>query len=384
MRISVFAALSAICLVLASSSSMGLPDVALAEWKEETRPCDVARWAILPQPIFEFQVGEPTDPQQTGYFSYGPPEPSPKDFTAVANWGDGTTSPATVEGAGVGNCYKVSTPGHAYSGAGSYPFSFMVHDDSTGLDHTLARATFHIYSLVPSLIGGPSSRTIHAIVGVSWSGVVGEFSSEAYVENASYPYTAQIEWGDGGGMTQGTISVQNHKTFTVTGSHIYAQPLSEEVTVLLSTNGKLLGKWPASSVTAAPRLNSGGPLFARPRLVRRAILASIPAAHGPLYEIVFRLKRELPLTQSGQVEASVGIYSQSSPVARLDAVGADRCYVARVDGIGGHKLKLGGSYPFTITPGEESVARGDGHALLRKFASFKRLRRAARRYLGCA
>lgn len=384
MRISVFAALSAICLVLAASAGMGLPDVALAEWKEETWPCDVARGAILPQPIFEFQVGEPTDLQQTGYFSYGPPEPSPKDFTAVANWGDGTTSSATVEGGGVGNCYEVSTPGHAYSSAGSYQFSFAVHDDSTGLDHTLAPATFHIYSLVPSLIGGPSSRTIHAIVGESWSGAVGEFSSEAYVENASFPYTAQIEWGDGGEVTQGTISVQNHKTFTVTGSHTYAQPLSGAVTVLLLSNGKLLGKWPASSVTAGPRPNSGGPLFARPRLVRRAILASIPAAHGPLYEIVFRLQQELPLTQLGQVEASVGIYGQGSPVARLDSADADRCYVARVNGIGGHKLKLGGSYLFTITPGKESVVRGDGHALLHKFASFKRLRRAARRQLGCA
>lgn len=149
----------AICLLAGQSTIALLPEVAAAEWTEDSRPCDVAPWAILPQSILSWEVGEPVVPT-TGYFTYGEtPEEGPpaSDFTATADWGDGTTVTATVEAGSVGDCYAVSVPTHAYTSVGTYPFSYTVHDIKTGLDHTLGATELHIWSEIPSLLGGPST-----------------------------------------------------------------------------------------------------------------------------------------------------------------------------------------------------------------------------------
>jgi len=369
-----------ITLLLGQSAIVVLPEIASAEWTEESRPCDVGPGAILPQPVLRFRVGEPALPP-TGYFTYDRPSPPPpSDFTAIANWGDGTTSPAAVEELGVSDCYGVSAPGHTYANTGAYPFSYTVHDSKTGLDHTLGATNLHAWSEIPLLLGGPSSRTINATVGTSWSGVVGEFSDEGTV-NPSYPYTAQIEWGDGEHSTSGTISTQGGgNTLAVSGSFTYARPFRGTINVLIWHNAQLLGTWTTSSVDVAG--------VATPPALRfrgQPILAAIPRAGGaPVYEIVFRVNQPLPQTSSGHVEALLETSGRTSPISHLGAHGTSTCYVARTNGIGQRKPKLGARYPFTLAIDANSVTRDSGQALLREFASLNRMRGAARRQLGCA
>lgn len=374
----------AICLLVGQSAIALLPEVAAAEWTEDTRPCDVAPWATLPAPQLWFQVQEPAMPP-TGYFTYDETEAPPlSDFTATADWGDGTTVTATVEAGSVGDCYAVSVPTHAYTSVGTYPFSYTVHDIKTGLDHTLGATELHIWSEIPSLLGGPSTRTIRSTVGTLWSGVVGEFSYEG-TANSSYPYDAQIEWGDGEPSTPGTISPQSNHTFTVSGSFTYARPFSGSVSVLLRNGTRLLGTWTTSNVevkvVAVPDLTPPIPV----RLRGQPILAAIPrASRAPVYEIVFRTNQPLPQTSSGHVEALIEAHGQANPVNNLASRGASTCYMARTSGISKRELKLRARYPFTLAIDAGLVERDSGHALLRPFASLERMRRVASRQLGCS
>src|SRR5271169_398477 len=102
---------TATCLLLGAGAIALLPAVASADWAEASRPCNVAEWAIIPAPETLFQVGEAAVPPR-GYFTFGL---GAGNFTAVANWGDGTTSPATIERLSIGECDGVSAPGHTYA-----------------------------------------------------------------------------------------------------------------------------------------------------------------------------------------------------------------------------------------------------------------------------
>jgi hypothetical protein len=58
--------------------------------------------------------------------------------------------------------------------------------------------------------------------------------------------------------------------------------------------------------------------------------------------------------------------------------------MARTHVIGKRELKLGARYPFTLAIDAGSVTRDSSHALVRHFASLKRMRSIAGRALGCA
>ena len=160
MRIRTVMRMLVIAGLLWQGAIIALPTTALAEWTPESWPCDVAPGAILPAPVTSFLVGEPAEILE-GYFTYGePPEQAPPAsiFTAVANWGDGTTSPATVESGSVGDCYSVSTPTHSYVNAGAYQFTYTVHDMNTGVDHVVDPTELHITRAAPSAsITAPTS-----------------------------------------------------------------------------------------------------------------------------------------------------------------------------------------------------------------------------------
>jgi hypothetical protein len=363
-----------------------LPEVASAEWTEVNRPCDVGPLAILPQPQLLFQVGEAVVPQQW-YFTYGEPvaaAPPVSNFTAIANWGDGTTSPATVEAGSVSDCYVVSALGHTYTNAGTYRFSYTVHDNKTGLDHVLGALEPRVFSDVPSPLGGTSSPNIEATVGVPWSGVLGDFSYEDPFILPGF-YVAQIEWGDGEPSTSGTVSLDSgDHTFTVSGSVTYERPFSGTISVLLWHDAALVGKWTTNSVDVPGLVTLDLTPSVPVRLRGQPILAVIPqGVRGPMYEFVFRTNRPLSRTNSGRLEAKIEADGRTDPVSDLIARVASTCYVARTNRISKRMLKAGGRYPFTLAIDTGSVKRDSGRASLRKFATVDRMRSIASRSLGC-
>lgn len=385
MQISSRIAMLACGLLLGQAAISALPQAASAEWTEADVPCNVEPGALLPQRVW-YELGELAKPKP-GYFTYGavfPSEgPPTSEFTAVANWGDGATSPATVGGASSGgDCYAVSAPGHIYANTGTFPFSYTVHDAKTGLNHALGAEDLRVWSVVPTLLGGPSTRAIHATVGVPWTGVVGEFVAEGAV-TPTYPYTAEIEWGAGGPLTTGTIGTLDNKTFTVSGSFTYEQPLTGAIRVLLSGGWKgLLGTWVTSGVDVVAPVVAPEPLPAELR--GGSILADISRpTGGPLYELVFRTDRSLPHTHSGEVEAHVKVNGQTDPVSHLTAR-ESTCYVAQLGGLGNTRPKRGARYLYTLAVDAGLATRDTGHALLSRFATLRSMRSLEAKRLGCA
>lgn len=144
-------------------------------------PCgSISPGAILPLPVhFNATTGSPYTPRMAEFTDS---EPLPlSNFGATANWGDGTTTPATI---GPEGCHQVTAPGHVYAHSGAYPFSYTVHDTHTGLDHEIGAETVYIWG-VPQRVDPPSSHVIDATVGVPWSGILGEFTEEQPPRRAS-------------------------------------------------------------------------------------------------------------------------------------------------------------------------------------------------------
>jgi len=374
------------------AAAFTIPEL-LSGWAESSVPCNVAEGAVFPQPILWREVGESV-PAPDGYFTYGVPQSSEalpaSDFTATVSWEGGITAPARVESAKAGDdeCYTVSAPDHIYANAGTYPFSYTIHELKTGLDHRLAALDYpelHIYSKIPQLVGGPSSRVIDAAVGAPWSGVVAEFnyadlSGYTGLLNASSdPYSALIEWGDGEAPTTGTISTRGSEpAFTVSGSHTYTRPLTGTIRVLLSirwgNKTEALGAWATGSVDATPPLRFDG----------QPLLAAIPrGTRAPLYELIFRLNRALPRTSAGHVDAMIEANGHTSPVRRLTAHGTSACYIATASTTAKRKLKPGAHYPFTLVVDGASDTRDKAYGLVRSLANINRIHSAASQ-LGCA
>jgi len=83
------------------------------------------------------------------------------------------------------------------------------------------------------------------------------------------------------------------------------------------------------------------------------------------------------------VEALIEAHGRTNPVSDLIGMEPHVLHGAHAR-IGKRELKLGARYPFTLAIDAGSVTRDSSHALVRHFASLKRMRSIAGRALGCA
>ncbi len=293
------------------------------------------------------------------------------DFSASANWGDGTTSPASVGGE-VG-CYKVQGPSHTYVTPGTYTFSYTVRDAHTGLEHTVGSEPFYVLSALPTPAPGPTP-SIKASVGTPWSGVVWEFDETSL--DFDLAYSASIEWGDGQ-LSPGTISQLTGDTptrFAVSGAHTYAAPLTGAIKVTIR-GGIETGTWTGADVivTEVP-----SPF----KLIGAPILAAIRSARGgSRYETIFRVNRRLAQARSGHVEASFLAGGLTSSVEAFGSHRARACYAASERAPA--SPRRGQRYPFTLSFQQPTGARTSGEATLRTYRSTASLLADAHRRLGC-
>lgn len=173
----------------------------------------IAPGAILPPPVhFTAFADESLTPSP--YEFADTEREAASNFSATANWGDGSTSPAPVTGEG--GCYTILAPTHTYGTPATYSFSLTLHDARTGLDHVVDERPLYILSRLPSPLT-MSRRTILTTLGSKWHGVVGEFTGQRWFSISAY--TAVIEWGDGS-RSQATIQpAATYPDFSVVGSH---------------------------------------------------------------------------------------------------------------------------------------------------------------------
>ena len=178
-----------------------------------------------------------------GSFSDGNPAAATDDFSATIDWGDGTSSTATV-GAGPGAF--IVTGSHVYSDTASatMPITIVVHDrggSSTTIDSQAIVAQ-------PSTLG--SGATLTGMQGAALAGVgVATFTHGDGSEPAA-DFAASIAWGDGT-TSAGTVSESNG-TYHVVGTHTYASSGTFAIGVTVSAQGNSTLLAGSASIASAP------------------------------------------------------------------------------------------------------------------------------------
>ena len=168
------------------------------------------------------------------------PFPTPTDFTATIDWGDGTTSPGTIKrGNDPGNSFIV-TGSHVYDDeiTGEPPFILVVtiSELNDGASATVqGTATVTDARLIPT----PDQPPIAAVEGTVFSGVVATFIDEN-VNCAARRLQRSIRADDllGDGQTSIGTVVKDviPGQFDVVGSHIYAKDTTLPIPVIVTIN----------------------------------------------------------------------------------------------------------------------------------------------------
>lgn len=180
-------------------------------------------------------------------------------FTAVINWGDGTTEAGSVTG-GEGT-FTVSGS-HTYANDGYFNLSAYLVDASPGTAEGVASGTATVnedasYSAAPATIAGTEGQT--------FSGTVATITDPGSTQPASH-YSVTIDWGDGSSSSVGSVTGSNG-TYTVTGSHAYSdegafQPV---ITIAETSSPGTITVTGASTMADADMLTAVGKNFSPPR-----------------------------------------------------------------------------------------------------------------------
>jgi FG-GAP-like repeat len=139
------------------------------------------------------------------------------DFAASIDWGDGTITDGTVQGS-AGSFSIVGS--HTYTTMGEHTVTVDFADD------TPDAAAGSVISTAVDQFGGQVTINSQTVTeGTAFNGEVATFADTSG-SHANTDYTVQIDWGDGS-TTPGTVSGSG-QTFTVTGSHTYADEDANE------------------------------------------------------------------------------------------------------------------------------------------------------------
>jgi large repetitive protein len=166
-----------------------------------------------------------TDPAGIEPNSFSPSGTLDNYYAASINWGDGATTNGTLSlSAG-----SVTVSGaHTYAEEGTFTITVTISHESSTPQVVTSTANVSDQAVVPT--GG---FTINAVEGsASTAQTVATFTDPAGPE-VTGDYTATINWGDGSATDTGTITASGN-TFTVSGSHAYAEEGTYTVTVTLT------------------------------------------------------------------------------------------------------------------------------------------------------
>ncbi|HQU42393.1 MAG TPA: TIGR03118 family protein, partial [Pirellulales bacterium] len=173
---------------------------------------------------------------------------NPADYSALVEWGDGTTSAGTVAPA-VGGGFAIGAT-HTFQQAGTTHFTVVV--TNVALDRLTVVSQANVAD--PPLT--PQGITIAATEGTAFSGPVATFAQSG---GAVADYSATILWGDGQAST-GTVTTAAGGEFVVLGSHVYSEETQgAAVTVAVKNVGGAQGT-AASTANVADALLALSPL----------------------------------------------------------------------------------------------------------------------------
>jgi hypothetical protein len=344
-------------------------------------PCTfIGPGAILPLPVyFNATTGSPYTPHMAEFTDSE--SLSPSNFSATANWGDGTTTPAEISHE---ECYQVTAPAHAYAHSGAYSFSYTVHDAHTGLEHTIGAETIYIWG-VPQHVDTPSSNVIDATGGVPWNGILGEFTEEQ-IPFGGAEYYAHIEWEEGDRTwAPGTITAGEDGRLVVTAAHTFPAEFSGNTTVHVGIS-EAETSWPVSVRAVQAPIATPKPATPQYELLGTPTLATIERPHGgKVYELIFRLSRRLPITGSEHIATSLIAFGHSSSLVSFGPDRSRACYAARLSPTTKHPPKAGAPYRFSLSIPMPAAAHtsASGKAIAHVYLNRAALRAGADKQLGC-
>jgi uncharacterized protein (TIGR03118 family) len=145
------------------------------------------------------------------------------NYTASIDWGDGTVTAGNVTNTG-SNPVTVSGT-HTYAEDGPYSVHVTLNDD--GGQSAIATSTANVQEGM-FVFNGVTSVT--ATEGQTFTGTVATINDPGSPDAAS-AFAATIDWGDGVTTTGTVTGVTGSGTFTITGSHVYADELSGNINV---------------------------------------------------------------------------------------------------------------------------------------------------------
>ncbi len=155
------------------------------------------------------------------------------EFTATVNWGDGTTTPATVSLAADGLSFPVSGS-HVYAHVGSFPVTVAIQHGAATADVIGASASMMTTATVSDAALTGAGNIVTAVAGVPFSGTVATFADPNPFAKAA-DFTAAIAWG-AEATTAGTVTAAPGG-FAVSGSHTFAGSGQIPIRVVVHDSG---------------------------------------------------------------------------------------------------------------------------------------------------
>jgi large repetitive protein len=191
-------------------------------------------------------------------FTDGNPNATLSEFTATINWSDGTESPGTITLSPTVPGEFVVSGTHQYAPS-STPYQAIITIDSTGGATATAFTTITVTDthITP---GAPIGIT--ATEGVPFTLEVGTFT-DANPGALPSQYATTINWGDGSSTASGVVGKQANGTFTVTGTHTYADVSGATPYAITVTIADIAGTSPGTATDTAPATVSDAPLFSQ-------------------------------------------------------------------------------------------------------------------------
>ncbi|HLJ94596.1 MAG TPA: hypothetical protein VKU02_15525, partial [Gemmataceae bacterium] len=301
-------------------------------------PFTVTEAPILAKGAFTFSGPSLTNVTVATFTDTGGPE-FPFDYSALINWGDGTTSSGTISGPDQNGVFSVISS-HTYNTLNPYMISVTITHETA----PPVTVTDFVNTMSPTggfVITGVEGQPLNNVI-------VATFTSPTPNIQAGN-FSASINWGDGT-TSPGTITGPDQNgVFTVTGSHTYKEEGNPFhggpfiVTVMIMQNGGFpITVTDTSNIAEAPLAATGGFILAgvQGQPITNAVVATFIDTGGP----------ENPL-DPGDYTATINWGDGSSSPGTIS--GPDQNGVFTVSG--GHSYASQGTFTITTTIVHESA-----------------------------
>jgi hypothetical protein len=180
------------------------------------------------------------------------------DYSAMINWGDGTSSPGTIVASDdpINPIFSV-TGSHVYADGGDYQITTIISHVTSGIAAPDAMAnTLATVTDAPVIATGAAG--FNAVEGVAVANQVVATFTDPGTPKATSAYTVKINWADGT-ISDGVLSFDSDTgVFTVRGSHTYTAKSLRNVTVTIThgTSPEAMASTTATIANAAITVNA--------------------------------------------------------------------------------------------------------------------------------